>query len=229
METITFSLGNREEVVRFEKFLFQYAEYKAQFALKHISLVDAYDQLKTREDGGRIFTAILDVQINFILVCLDFNMVGAIWNGSFSKGKLEGGSILDSEEKFFGKMEIHRYSTSYILRYRALWDKLLGLLILIESPEDYEEFIGSRSKNKSFRKIANRNKNIPCDVVQSLEAILTNFDDKFRTAEAHGTGLLRKYSFTMESMANTPQIELIRYWNFLNEIITKLGETLKKK
>jgi hypothetical protein len=228
MEFETFSLKNREEVEKFENLLSQYIAQRAQFALSHISLVNAYDVLQEREDGGKIFTALLDIQINFMLLYCDSHSVGATWNQFFSKGKLEGGSVLDSQAKFFGKMDIHRFNTSYILRYRALWDKLMGFLVLLFAPNEYERFCKSKSKKKSFRKIALGVNELSDEFVSNLENMLSKFDNEFRTAEAHGTGVLRKYSFTMEAMHQNPQIELIGYWNMVNDFISKIGNMFKQ-
>lgn len=90
MNATTFSLSTREEVLRFEELLHRYIEAQTQLPLKHISLVDAYDKTLTRENGGRIFAALLDIQITFFLLYLDMHMAGATWNTTFSKGKPEG-------------------------------------------------------------------------------------------------------------------------------------------
>jgi len=220
----TFTLNTREEVVQFEDLLDKYATARAQFPIKHISLVDASDYLHVRSDGGRIFSALLDIQINFLLIFLDSTSVGGTWNQLFSKGKLEGGSVLDSEAKFFGKMDIHRFNTAYVLRYRALWDKLMGLMILIYAPSEYDSFSGAKSKKRTFMKMAAKHKFANQQFLEDLNKLLTEFDDTFRTSEAHGTGVLRKYSFTMESLAQNPQIELIRFWNAVNGFVANFAK-----
>lgn len=229
MEYETFILKNRSEVERFEELLSQYGGARAQLPLNHISLISAYDKLQDREDGGRIFAALLDIQLSFVLLYCDTHSVGAVWNQNFSKGKLEGGSVLDSPAKFFGKMDVYRFNTSYVLRYRALWDKIMGLLVLVYCPKEYERFINSKSKKKTFRKIADEKEAISNEFVSSLENLLTKFDNTFRTHEAHGTGVLRKFSFTMESMDKNPQIELIGYWNAINDFIIKIGTMFGKE
>lgn len=226
MEFETFSLKDREEVEKFENFLSQYITQRAQFAPTHISLVNAYDMLQARDDGGRVFTALLDIHLNFMLLHCDLYSVGATWNRFFSKGKLEGGSVLDSQVRFYGKMDIHRFNTSYILRYRALWDKIMGFLVLLFSPNEYDGFCKSKSKKRSFRKIMHNA--LSEEFVSSLENMLSKFDNEFRTPEAHGTGVLRKYSFTMESMHQNPQIELIGYWNMVNDFISQIGIIFKE-
>lgn len=224
MAAETFTLKSHEEVVRFEELLDSYVVARAQFPLKHISLTDAYDYLQSNSNGGRIFSALLDIQISFLLLYLDSNSVGATWNGLFSKGKLEGGSVLDSNAKFFGKMDIHRFNTAYVLRYRAIWDKLMGLIVLMHAPNDYESFTGAKSRKKMFAKIAEKHKFAKPEFIDKLNDLLTRFDNTFRTSEAHGTGVLRKYSFTMESMAENPQIELIEFWNAMNGFIAEFGK-----
>lgn len=229
MSVEVFTLNSREEVRKFESLLDKYVSSKTQFPLQHISLVCAYDMLRGREDGGRVFSALLDIQINFLLIWLDSHAVGATYNQKFSKGKLEGGSVLDSEEKFFGKMEIHRFNSSYVLRYRAIWDKLMGFLILIHAPSEYEKFSSAKSRKRAFRKIALENGIAESDGVTMLENLLTEFDNNFRTAEAHGTGSLRKHSFTMESPDKNPQVELIGYWNAVNGFVSHIGKLFVDK
>ncbi|WP_419660736.1 hypothetical protein [Desulfosarcina variabilis] len=222
MEMPTFCLSSTSEVAQFESMLNKYVENQTQNPLNHISLVKVFEQLQSRKDGGRIFTALLDVQINFSLLYLDLIKVGRTWNSFFSKGKLEGGSILDSPVKFFGKMDIHRFSTSYILRYRALWDKVMGLLVMAIIPKKYDHFVTSKSRKKEFKKIFLESNILDEKTLKTIEDLLTQFDNTFRTAEAHGTGRLRKYSLTMESLDKNPQIELIKFWNSINGVIAGL-------
>ncbi len=224
MKSNTFKLNSREEVVNFQELLDGYAMLSFQMPLKHISLVDAFDYLQKRHDGGKVFSALLDLQINFLLAFADITSMGSTWNSLFSKGKLEGGSVLDNKLKFHGKMEIHRFNTSFVLRYRAIWDKIMGLLILMHSPNEYEKFMKASSRKKEFIKIAKLNKFTQEFFLDDLEKLLTDFDNKFRTAEAHGSGVLRKYSFMMESMDKNPQIELVEYWNKVNQFLLNYGK-----
>jgi hypothetical protein len=104
----------------------------------------------------------------------------------------------------------------------------MGILVLLYSPKDYGGFVEAKSKKKTFRKIATKTGNIPEGFVNGLEELLTNFDNKFRTAEAHGTGVLRKYSFSMESMDKNPQIELMGYWIVFNDFIIEIAAVFGK-
>lgn len=229
MVTESFKLRTREDVERFEALMFQYSKARSQVALNHIPLLKAWDQLHHREDGGRVFTSLLDIYLNLHMIYLDLTSVGGTWNSNFSKGKLEGGSVLDSNAKFFGKMDIHRFASAFILRYRAIWDKIMGLLLLLFLPSAYDGFSKSKSKKKSFREAALKIDEIPHEFVAGLLEALEKFDNKFRTAEAHGTGALRKWSLTMEGFEDNPMFELIGHWNFLNQTLITLGGFLNQQ
>ena len=155
---------------------------------------------------------------------IDHIGINGTWGQYFSRGKHEGGSVLDSKEKFFGKMEIQKYSTSYVLRYRALWDKIMGFLVLLFSSSDYDSFIQAKSRKTKFKTIAQKITQIPNDLVQQIDVFITLFDDSYRTAEAHGTGVLRKYNFLMNDFLDDPINEFIGYWNFVNEIMLSGAE-----
>jgi hypothetical protein len=229
MKYETFSLKDKSEVESFESLLNEYITDRAQFSPCHISLVSVYESLQAEENGGRVFTAILDITINFMLLWTDAIKVGSIWNQYFTQGKLVGGSVLDSRDKFFGKMDIHRFNSSFVLRYRALWDKLMGFLILYHAPEKYDSFCCAKSRKRSFVKLAKGIPELTDEYIKNVEELISRFDAEFRTPEAHGTGSLRKYSFTMESIHNNPQIELVEFWNAINKEIEKIGMKFNKQ
>jgi hypothetical protein len=225
--TNSFKLETREEVELFERRLNEYMISIAGTSAGPISLVTAYDQIQGRNNFGHIFSALIDLYLSFILVSADSMKITGIWNQLSSKENLEGGSALDSPEIFFGKMEVHRYSTSYVLRYRALWDKIMGFLVLLLAPDQYDRFSSAKSRKKEFKNIALKIQDVPDTLVEQISVFVTLFDDSFRTAEAHGTGTLRKYSFLMEPIQENPQIQLVGYWNFANEMIRQIGSYLK--
>jgi hypothetical protein len=143
-----------------------------------------------RSDGGKSFAALLDIHINFLLVYCDIHSALGTWSALFSRGQHVGSSVLESEEAFLGKMDIHRYNSSFVFRYRALWDKVMGFFILFFAPARYEEFVGAKSRRQAFKKISADISSFPADFAEQLDEILTKFDGKFRTPEIHGTGPL---------------------------------------
>jgi len=194
-------------------------------ALKHVSLVAAYDYCQSRTDGGKLFTAILDVFINFLLVYCDMCSAVSLWSQTNPKDPGKEQSVLDSVEVFFGKMDCHRYNSSFVLRYRALWDKLMGLLVLMYVPAQYERFSSASSRKKTFFKIVRESSLLTEDNAGNLIKLLEGFDNEFRTPEAHGTGALRKWSFNMVPMQENPSIKLLGYWNVVNDTMSRLGKS----
>jgi hypothetical protein len=112
--------------------------------------------------------------------------------------------------------------SSFVLRYRALWDKVLGLLVLLTAPRDYDRFASAKSRKKSFKRIVETS--VPAlQPIVGLLVELQRFDDHFRTAEAHGSGTLRKWTFSMHPLHQTPLVDLVGFWNLLNTLIGHLG------
>jgi hypothetical protein len=221
-----FALRTREEVDRFSQLFSLYYRTHFQMAIEHISLLKAFDQFQSHQEPGRLFTAMLDVHINLNLVFAELQQVGGTWNKHFSKGKLEGGSVIDSKEKFFGKMKIHQHSTAFVLRYRAIWDKLMGFLILAFLPARYDDFRRAKSRKRMFIKLAQSAPEIGGEFAKQVSEVLDKFDQRFRTPEAHGTGALRKWTFTMDSMEKNPQVDLWGYWNALNNTTIAIAKLL---
>lgn len=226
MDNLYFSLKNANEVIIFERLLCDYMKEKLGFSIEHISLVDAFNKLERHEDGGKIFASLLDIQINNVLLQCDIRAVGDIWN-KLEREKRNTGSILDSKDNFFDKMDIHRYSSSFIFRYRALGDKIMGLYILVISPNDYEAFISGKSRRNQFKKIMSKVPHFPAVVINEIDEVLTDFDDKFRTAEAHGTGKLRKISLSMEPFHKNELALFIDFANVMNRMIISAGDMIK--
>lgn len=219
----TFALHSREEAERFDTLLLRYGTVSTGLSYSHISLSKAWDFLHERVDGGKVFTALLDLILTVQFVESELLNIGAIWNANFSPGKLEGGSILDSEQKFIGKMTVHRHATGFVLRHRAAWDKIMGLLLLLTAPDKYEQFANAGSKKKAFKRLA-PSLGISEEQMSVIISNLQTFDDRFRTSEAHGTGTIRKWSLTMQGLDENPMVDLIGYWNQLNRMMVAIGE-----
>jgi hypothetical protein len=133
---------------------------------------------------------------------------------------------LDTKERFFAKMKAHQHASAYILRYRAFWDKLMGFLILAYLPDNYEEFRRAKSRKRKFVQLAKESTFLGEEFADNVSKLIEDFDRKFRTPEAHGTGSLRKWSFLMEDPISNPQSELLSCWNALNSIVVQIVERL---
>ncbi|MDO6814015.1 hypothetical protein [Tenacibaculum soleae] len=222
-----FKLNNKNEVKLFCERLDKFQENKVGYSLPYIDLNIAFKNLQDYEQGARLFTALLDLKINFVMLNIDFTNAGGAWNNFFSKGKLEDGSVLDSQIKFNGKAEMQYYNGNFIPKYRAIWDKIMGIMILMFKPESYEKYRKAKSRKKEFQKLALEIQQIPNEFAENIIKGITDFDNNFRTPEVHGTGKIRKWSFTMYSLHETPLIELQKYWNWLLPILSETDRILK--
>jgi hypothetical protein len=95
----------------------------------------------------------IDLVLNLRLIWCDMISASRAW-GALVDAKLATEPALSSEAVFFPRLDMHRYSTSYIFRYRALWDKVMGFVILFFAPHRYDEFANAKSKRRTFSKIA---------------------------------------------------------------------------
>ena len=172
----------------------------------------------------------MSIKINYVFLLLDSFYSGAIWN-SQNKIKLsKEESILNNHLLFNKRLEIHRHNSSYIPRYRAMWDKIMGILLLLSSEEKYDKYNSAKSRKKAFKKLSEDVTFIDPDYVESILTHLQKFDDSFRTPEVHRFGALRKYSFLHNPFDKIEYAQLRGSWNHMVDTllkIDKLIETIK--
>ena len=96
-----------------------------------------------------------------------------------------GSEPLSEEDGFCHRMAVLRANSDYIFRYRAIWDKIMGLFILLSAPDQFQKFLSANSRKKDFKKIATKSGRIPAHVVDRILQVTQTFDDRHRTAEAH--------------------------------------------
>jgi hypothetical protein len=222
-----FSLNSSAEAQQFEDCIREWMRKRCQLGLIHFPLAKAYERLHARADGGRVFAALLDLQMTFALAYCDSHQVGATWNEYFSKGRMTGGSIFDSAVKFGAKMDIHRYQTSYVLRARASWDKVMGFLILWYLPSQYDRYASSQSRKRTFKRIVSTIPHLIAPaLVDQIDRYILELDSTFRTAEAHGTGVLRKWTLSMQTLAHNPQLKLIGHGNLMVLIMDAIAKLI---
>jgi hypothetical protein len=233
---LIFELTNAEEIQAFEQALADYVKSFNTFYVDHIKLNEVFTYLKGNnyENPARIFTAIVDLQINFVYLGLDLTVSGGynnVINHDFAVRRNNGQSLPLKEAIPF-LLKIHNADTSYCLRYRAVWDKLMGILFLVFLPEKYESYVSAKSKLAFFSKYLTEYPgakeivtNVWTEHVGSLKNLLEEFENKFRTPEIHGSGTLRKYAFIVD-----PEHRLVmstNYHNAINETVMKLGAIFK--
>jgi len=226
MEIEHFKLNSIEEVKLFSERIENFQKNKLGHSLPYIDLNTAFINLQSFSEGGRLFTALLDLKLSLVMLNFDMTKAGATWNEKFSKGKYEGGTALDNQDKFDGKAELQYYHTNFVPRYRAFWDKLMGIFILLFDHNNYDKFRRAKSRKKEFEKLCKDIPQIPDEFVKNIIKGISDFDQNFRTPEVHGTGVIRKWSFTMFSLHETPLVDFIKYWNWLLPIMKEIDRII---
>lgn len=215
------------DIVKIEKHISVFLNRKTGTSLPYINLEVAYEKLIPSENhGSRVFFALLDLKMNFVILQIDSFNSGAIWNSQTSIKKEENQSILDNSNLFLKRLEIYYHDSNFIPRYRAMWDKIMGILLLISSEEHYKIYNSSKSKKKAFKKLSKEVHFLNDNFINILEHI-QEFDDTFRTQEIHRFGSLRKFSF-LDSPHNSKEYILLKNsWNVMIQMLSNLDILIK--
>ena len=188
-----FKIKNSQEAERFDSFLKEYYEDNSSFPFQpYLNLVEWYNWCQNdNENGGRIFTSVFDIKLNYIF--LDFEKIGL--TRSWMQRDINT-DILKNKVDFNFSVELLKYLSSYVVKYRALLDKLMGLIFLCYSPNDYDQYRRAKSRKAFYKKVF-INKSMPLQLdADKIFAYLDQFDTKYRTPEVHATGSMRKWIFS---------------------------------
>jgi len=220
--TELFQLKNRDDIEKFEERMNEYSDTVPLGLVNHFLLLKAYDFISYREDRNRIIASLVDIKINVAFLSQDLTSIGADANELISLAKANNlqPHALDSKDTFIQRINFHRHISNFVTRYRALWDKIMGFFILFFLPCEYEHFIKAKSKKKKFKQVTSSIAFFPNDYVISLDKLLEDFDNKYRTSEIHGTGTLRKVTFLNHAHIHS---QMINYWSILNDHLHLIG------
>lgn len=193
-----------------------YRQEKGLLSDSLFSLVDASIFAGQQNKSGFMWTLLFDIYLYATELELGIHEISSIYNDDIKNTQKHAISIFNSINFFEQRMELHRIATEFTLRYRAAWDKLLGLMILIYSPDEYDKFQKSKEKLKSFNKIA---KEWHFEDTTDITMQISEFNNKFRTAEAHNSGVWRKWAFVIQNGVDDPREELMDAFNeFLDNL-----------
>ncbi len=220
----SFKLNNKQEALIFDELLDKYLRVSTE--KHHISLGRIWDTLESNPKGGQLFTAFLDLRINLVLLEMDISTICGILNREPEGITLPDSLALSDVKLFFNSMELHRANNAFVLRCRAIWDKILGVIVLIVAPENYEKFQKGDSRQKMFQGIAKLTRKISLEFCEHILQVITDFDDQYRTPEAHGMGKIRKWTFAAVRGDDSPQVGIIDAWNELNHVVLCLPRLL---
>jgi len=218
MQYDEFHIRSREEATAFQALL----QVHLPRLPEHWSFAEAFDHLGAREHSKRLQTALLDVLLTYAAVHAD----SGHWVISDSHVPQHGGSIYDDARAFAARFDKWRAATSFLVRTRALWDKVMGFLVLYHCPERHEEYRKGKkgSRRKAFRAIA-ADGAIPSLGEDDLKAMNEIVDalSRVRDAETHWDGTIRKWAFSTALPHETPEVGLLlTHWNSANHLIANL-------
>ena len=199
-----------------------------------------------REGANRLFTAVYDLEITFLFMEMDICSVAGTHNLQFAPGRPHENSVpLLDDAAFSGKMDALEHLTAFALRCRAFWDKALGVLFLLCEPAKYEAFAKASSRKRFFAKHAADWSDPPPHLLRFLEdpnfrgldpnprfphileRVMADLD-AIRTAEAHGTGTLRKSALGTGPLDKSQHASLIAHYNIALGAMKALRRTLEE-
>ena len=205
--------------MRLDRLLSEYCRREGTPLLAHLSLETASDFARMHPDGGRVFDYAVELQIQVAILQLDLS---GIARGTDSPPEGE-----TDEDQFCRRMAVLRMNSDYVFRYRAIWDKVMGLLVLLIAPEKFKRFLEAKSRRKEFRKITEQAAVLPEELVGHIIETAQAFDDRYRTAEAHGAGSTRRWVTGEKSEWDSEQANMFWAWNALNRALNMLGAVFR--
>ena len=193
----------------------------------------------------RLFVAVYDLEMTFLFMQIDISSVAGVHNLKFAPGRPNSDFVpLFDDGTFAGKMDILEHLTAFALRCRAFWDKFMGVLFLVCEEEKYDKFARAKSRKRYFANRAAEWPNPPSHILRFLED--PNFRDldpnprfprileqvvedldAVRTAEAHGTGTLRKSTLGRMPSIGSGLVSLFAHWNIALGATRALRRTLE--
>jgi hypothetical protein len=219
-----FKLNNKNEILRFESNLRTYYGTKSHFdILPYLDLISWFDFCQKNQDtGAKIFTAVLDIKISLLFVDFERTKVQQIWEGK--SDVLTSKNILEDFNYFHLSFDLLESLSTYIFKYRALLDKIMGLIVLYFSPDNYNKFRRGDSRKKLFKSIFENN-SIPLNLsFQNVFEFLEQFDEKLRTPEAHAIGSIRKWVLASSEVGKLEFGLIPKSWSNLRYIISEIDK-----
>ena len=144
-----FKLNDKSEVIRFNELLENYVYDEIHISFSAISLPAWFDKCMAIEQGGRLFAALFDLKITVAFLFID--SLKAAPDGD-SMNRRDDIDILSNPVLFKKKMKMLHENIDLVMRYRAFYDKFMGVLVLAFCPDEYDSFVKADSRKKEFGK-----------------------------------------------------------------------------
>lgn len=225
---VTMKITTLDEARQFDSFLAAYSIEKALTSLPYLPLDVIFQKFPPVNDGGRLFYALLDLKINVVLLSHDRWDIGCAWNQSYKTAEERAKDPLENEAIFKAKMAFHAPLNSFVLRYRAVWDKIFNCMVLMVVPDKYDKFRNTKKgRRKAFLQAVGDHPSISRPALERIMSELEHFESVFRTPEIHDTGSIRTWSFTIATFSGSPHELLTGYWNNLVHTLDSLTKRIE--
>lgn len=179
--------------------------------LKELNINKLFDNINIEEIYQHKLTGML-VDIKTIWFAMEYDLL-----------QFEGSRDKDSTSKF----KRYMYINNTIIRIRALWEKLIGLAVLLESPELFDKTFSAKKVRayfiKNFKNAKNPTTKRIWDVLHSVD----NFEQHFRTPELHKIG--RTIRWVTQDSYGKETNRLYGHRNDLNSLLREIVGILNEK
>jgi len=209
----TFTPQTPAEARALDEHLREYARTLQAPLLAHLSLERVFTVASASPERGRICSYCVEIQIHVLFLQSDLANIARARETLGMAG-----------EAFATRADLLRANSDFVLRYRALWDKLMGFIVLLTNPAEFQSFAEAKSRKKAFLGIVERKGNFPTPLAGRIGAVIDRFDGQFRTAEAHGSGSARKLASSDLDGWDSPQSDLFWAWNEMNTVLDLFGK-----
>lgn len=206
-----FVLHNREEVTSFETMLNKHVETETHLPFRSLNLTRAFDYcMSLKEDGPKLFAALLDLKITIAFLFIDGIKYAPDFNALNRKDRA---NILKDEALFNKKMKMLHHNIDLAIRYRAFYDKFMGVTVMLLNPSKYEVYNNARSRKKVFPNLVKGL--LDDESISTLIEQVTYLDENYRTPEVHQTGSMRTWVLTSQDLFLDKQLNLMNYFNWV--------------
>jgi hypothetical protein len=206
MKASSYRISSEESAEDFERKLRDYCEARRIYS-DSFGLSKAYRLLTMPCFDPRCFGAYFELCLQDIALQQDIKILCEKTNEEYKSQNEDG----------FSDNRMARYiaSSNVAHRIRAMWDKIMGFIILLDHPTAYQDFINGKSRLSAFKRISKQRINAYSDESKDLISFLsddleeivnnvTSVNDNFRTGEAHSIGRISKWAFAKQVDEDDP-------------------------
>lgn len=175
-----------------------------QLALKEFDIEKVHRFIHVDDRFGHKLIGIL-VDIKCIWFALDYDL--------YQLGRNTGKDVNARFKRYI-------YINNAIVRIRALWDKLIGLAILLEHPDDFDRILSAKRVRSAFIKNFKDSQHPVARLIWDYLHSIDTFEQRFRSPELHKIG--RTIWWAAREKLGEETNRFIAYRNDLNRLLRNI-------